>query len=890
MRLWPDKFRTDKFSPFGEQLESRRLLDGHLRSVVADSAHMVADLNTTFAPHITVSSAVQFEGKLHFLVADGIGDIELWSSDGTAEGTSRISEIAANSAARAGGGVFSPHVVADELYFQLDRIPGDDDPTENYFYQGVQQLWKFDGSSEGARFVTDLLGTDVMAFVDTQYREHDGRLFMEVNVCCPGSVSWLWIAPEHGEAPEEYHDMVMSWLGPIGRLLEVQDRWLFTGGDYRLDPMHGLWETDPDTRETNMIMGFEGDERGGGPYGLTPIGDEAIFVANGGQGYELWKTDGTVEGTRLYKEIVPGPEGANPTDWMPVEGGALFRIDGELWFTDGTEEGTGPLQVDDPRQDMRPITFVPVDGSAPYSRLSENTIAGNAVSTLRPFGDLLFFGGDDGNLWVSDGTEAGSRPLGFRYNIVGGIDNRVILSRSRFLYQLDVDTFEITQILRFESQSHESDPLEITSSGNGVFFLGKHDGALRYTSAATDNSPSVTSVVSSADYTYTSHEFHNENLELAVMHPVGDKVFIYGANGLSVVDATTMQAELLIDDSSEQWRDAITGMTNVGDDLYFVRNAQNETGYPISEIWQSDGTVDGTSIIAGNIPNGGYGIGSQEPQIEYADGKIYFTAADSRLRVADLNGNVEDLGLSRVHSIAPLGDELYILREFFQARPTIRRLELWKSDGTPDGTTLVQNISNERWSANKLVAVNDWLYFGDRGGRLWRTDGVRDAELVYEFPLLDASYPSFHDPNPISELTPFGDKILFTVNDGIHGTELWESDGTTEGTRLAADVWPGFNGSRPTELTVLEDQIFFAANDGTHSRELWSIDIEVHEPLVGDADASGQVDFNDFLILSMNFGREIDATFEDGDFDDDGAVDFNDYLLLAANFERVVAS
>ncbi len=888
MRLWPDKFRTDKFSPFGEQLESRRLLDGHLRSVVADSAHMVADVNTTFAPHITVSSAVQFEGKLHFLVADGIGDIELWSSDGTAEGTSRISEIAANSAARAGGGVFSPHVVADELYFQLDRIPGDDDPTENYFYQGVQQLWKSDGSSEGTRFVTDLLGTDVMAFVDTQYREHDGRLFMEVNVCCPGSVSWLWIAPEHGEAPEEYHDMVMSWSKPIGRLLEVQGRWLFTGGDSNLDPKHGLWETNPDTRETNMIMGFEGDERGGGPYGLTPIGDEAIFVANGGQGYELWKTDGTTEGTQLVKDIVPGPDGSAPRYLTPVNDGVLFEINGAVWITDGTSAGTVPVAEDDPRSDWRRFHFIPVDGATPYVQLFR-PLAEYEGDNLRPIGDLLFFH-RDGTTWMSDATGEGSRSLGRPYVVLSEIDGHIILVDRQFLYRMDLETLEPSEILRLPAVTQESDPLEITASGNGVFFLGKHDGALRYTSAATDNSPSVTSVVSSADYTYTSYEFHNENHELAVMHPVGDKVFIYGANGLSVVDATTMQAELLIDDSSEQWRDAITGMTNVGDDLYFVRNAQNETGNSISEIWQSDGTVDGTSIIAGNIPNGGYGIGSQEPQIEYADGKIYFTAADSRLRVADLNGNVEDLGLSRVHSIAPLGDELYILREFFQARPTIRRLELWKSDGTPDGTTLVQNISNERWSANKLVAVNDWLYFGDRGGRLWRTDGVRDAELVYEFPLLDASYPSFHDPNPISELTPFGDKILFTVNDGIHGTELWESDGTTEGTRLAADVWPGFNGSRPTELTVLEDQIFFAANDGTHSRELWSIDIEVHEPLVGDADASGQVDFNDFLILSMNFGREIDATFEDGDFDDDGAVDFNDYLLLAANFERVVAS
>lgn len=54
--------------------------------------------------------------------------------------------------------------------------------------------------------------------------------------------------------------------------------------------------------------------------------------------------------------------------------------------------------------------------------------------------------------------------------------------------------------------------------------------------------------------------------------------------------------------------------------------------------------------------------------------------------------------------------------------------------------------------------------------------------------------------------------------------------------------------------------------------------------LTGDADDDGEVSFADFLVLSSNFGAEVDAVWEDGDFDGDGAVSFADFLLLSANF------
>lgn len=55
---------------------------------------------------------------------------------------------------------------------------------------------------------------------------------------------------------------------------------------------------------------------------------------------------------------------------------------------------------------------------------------------------------------------------------------------------------------------------------------------------------------------------------------------------------------------------------------------------------------------------------------------------------------------------------------------------------------------------------------------------------------------------------------------------------------------------------------------------------------LGDADGDGEVAFSDFLLLSANFGKQVDAVWADGDFNEDGKVEFADFLILSANFGR----
>lgn len=77
--------------------------------------------------------------------------------------------------------------------------------------------------------------------------------------------------------------------------------------------------------------------------------------------------------------------------------------------------------------------------------------------------------------------------------------------------------------------------------------------------------------------------------------------------------------------------------------------------------------------------------------------------------------------------------------------------------------------------------------------------------------------------NP-SGLVAAGGLVFYSADDGVHGRELWATDGTTAGTFLVADINAGQAGSDPTDLINVNGTVFFTADDGIHGRELWKSD------------------------------------------------------------------
>ena len=95
----------------------------------------------------------------------------------------------------------------------------------------------------------------------------------------------------------------------------------------------------------------------------------------------------------------------------------------------------------------------------------------------------------------------------------------------------------------------------------------------------------------------------------------------------------------------------------------------------------------------------------------------------------------------------------------------------------PSGFTTIGNIT--------FFDAND----GTTGNELWRTDGTVNGT----FEVKDIN-PGINNSAP-STLTADGSILYFFADDGVHGRELWRSDGTALGTVMVDDIDPGSAGS-----------------------------------------------------------------------------------------------
>jgi len=95
---------------------------------------------------------------------------------------------------------------------------------------------------------------------------------------------------------------------------------------------------------------------------------------------------------------------------------------------------------------------------------------------------------------------------------------------------------------------------------------------------------------------------------------------------------------------------------------------------------------------------------------------------------------------------------------------------------------------------------------------------------------------------------------------------------------------PATDAQGTAEVTVRLTDDGGTDRGGVDTSPIHTMRIKVGDRLLGDANLDGEVGFADFLILSSNFGRQVDVAFTDGDFDEDGEVGFADFLLLSSNF------
>ena len=315
-----------------------------------------------------------------------------------------------------------------------------------------------------------------------------------------------------------------------------------------------------------------------------------------------------------------------------------------------------------------------------------------------------------------------------------------------------------------------------------------------------------------------------------------------GTNGVELwksdgTEAGTMMVKDINSGNGHSWPFLLG---SIGNTIYFAA----DDGIHGNELWKSDGTEAGTVMISD------IRAGSDDSLPEYylhsviIGNTIYFTAEDGShgvelwksdgtnsgtTMVKDINNNLlVDANGSYPNDLTAIGNTLY-----FEANDGNHGNELWKSDGTSSGTFMVKDIMpGDHYGSNphELIVVGNTLYFvgddGVNGYELWKSDGTEAGTvMVKQIHIYDSSDPSL--------LTVVGNMLYFVADTGASGIELWKSDGTQSGTIMIKDINPQIaHGSEPDKFTVVGSTLFFEANDGVYGDELWVTDGTVNGTLM----------------------------------------------------------
>jgi ELWxxDGT repeat protein len=499
-------------------------------------------------------------GKVAFYARDAVHGVELWSSDGTSSGTRLVKDVCPGACQ----GAWEIAGVGFGRIWFAGSTP----------LRGIE-LWTSDLTPAGTRLVRDTCpGT------------------------CNGSPRFFFAADSrmYFAAGENKHAFWVSDGTPGGTLAVTgNDQTEFTrfgaslGGSKVVfagfDADHGVepWVSDGTLSGTQQLADLNSQNRAGSnPETLMAAGGRTFFFADDGNtGRELWVSDGTEEGTRLAYDQNPGsgssrlervnsgeaggrlvlfakepfgtlqiigsdgtPAGSDsllPADVIPTgeQLGAGSRsfffaddpIHGqELWATDSTPGGT-----------VRLTDFVPILPFRPSGGFPTLFAVGDRV--IAP---VLASGGGE-ELWISDGTPGGTKPLR-----------------------------EVYPFLEAPFQRAMAQPTQL----GGVWYFLVSDSGFA-TLWRTDLTPGGTGLVDLLDLSRAGRGW--------ILTALGDRILVFGrtetsSGGLWVSDGTALGTRIV---AFPLLSLALPPVTFAGRLWFLV--------HPTRTLWTTDGTPEGTA-------------------------------------------------------------------------------------------------------------------------------------------------------------------------------------------------------------------------------------------------------------------------------------------------------
>ena len=314
-------------------------------------------------------------GTLYFVKGDAVYGSEVWKSDGTTAGTVIVKDV--NAGPRNSQPWYFTECNGKVLFSLHEAKTG-------------AELWSTDGSAANTRLVKDInttasLNSDAGNFYKGIIATKNGVLFGAFE---PNTGGELYVSNGNSNGTELLNEITPgeNWSYP-NSFIHKNGSYYFIGDNatgtaiYKTDgTKKGLKKVIADINRDNYSVenfdvadngkvfytlynkytfGYELWTSNGIPSGtinlsssvsyspvLVTCGNNAFFSAGDGiNGHELWKSDGTIAGTKMIKDISAGFDGSYPYSLISHNGRVYFGANDNtythsLWKTNGTEAGT----------------------------------------------------------------------------------------------------------------------------------------------------------------------------------------------------------------------------------------------------------------------------------------------------------------------------------------------------------------------------------------------------------------------------------------------------------------------------------------------------------------------------------------------------------------------
>ncbi len=649
---------------------------------------------------------IEYHGSLYFIARSyskfGSNSVGIVKTNGTVIGTEYMLGIYNGSSEIVEFGHAVIH--ADKLYFSFF------DFDHNHY-----SVWESDGTKSNTRNIYDLSNADYFSPSSLcSYR--DGLFFTSGNA-------------NGGTSLVKYDAMAKEFYEVTELATQVSRPPFFIPGGYSASHTLGGNLLYIELIKTDINFGeiWVSDGSSSGTIKLSAsvnsvskdmiLHNDMLFYVgvNSVKEIELWKTNGTLAGTSMVKDVNPSLRGVVLSSGIvkvkdvALFGGSTEGLGIELWVSDGTMTGTRML-----------VDIVPgASGSFPDNFINAN--------------DKVYFiasiGGRRSEVFVSDGTTAGTKQLtnlsivnAYVYRLIKINEEKLIFEATNedyttSLFVMNLHTGSITEIRNLGKNSYNS-PYSITdmaATSDGVlYFLLSGEGTDLWKTDGTDEGTvKIIDLVDAFQLTAVANE----------VYFIRKNTYGISKGDLYISDGTLPGTQLLKTDVSQNSQ--ASSMVAYNGKLVFT-SVDTSTG---REVWITDGTSDNTVLLK-DIASGSLN-GVAEPDFRVNNGLLYFTAFN------EVSGS-----------------------------------ELWQTDGTTSGTKMVKDIAPGNLSSKPygLMSQNNSLYFSayteTNGYEIWRTDGTETVLAVDVIPGAISS-------NPHEFLAVNDNVVLFMAESLTDGQQLY---------------------------------------------------------------------------------------------------------------------